>query len=183
LWAVGVAAALFVALIVIAVIRAGRHEFGSMVFRVARGLIAVVFGWTYISRTGDRDRPTSAARSISARPSWSDARSRRVGDRLPRGDQYRNRGGKLRARRVREPRNGRGGDRLYRGAAVAARRRARIHGAARPELRVADRRLRRTIAADRYGLASQVLATRDGCTADACDAFGSSTTTRSCART
>ena len=31
--------------------------------------------------------------------------------------------------------------------------------------------LRRTIAADRYGLASQVLATRDGCTADACDAF------------
>ena len=32
--------------------------------------------------------------------------------------------------------------------------------------------LRRTVAADRYGLASQVLATRDGCTADACDAFG-----------
>src|SRR5947209_14943535 len=32
--------------------------------------------------------------------------------------------------------------------------------------------LRRTIGADRYGLASQVLATRDGCRADACDAFG-----------
>jgi hypothetical protein len=32
--------------------------------------------------------------------------------------------------------------------------------------------LRRTVAADRYGLASQVLATRDGCTADTCDAFG-----------
>ena len=32
--------------------------------------------------------------------------------------------------------------------------------------------LRRTIAADRYGLASQVLAVRDGCTADACEAFG-----------
>jgi hypothetical protein len=32
--------------------------------------------------------------------------------------------------------------------------------------------LRRTVAADRYGLASQVLAVRDGCTADACDAFG-----------
>ena len=32
--------------------------------------------------------------------------------------------------------------------------------------------LRRTVAADRYGLASQVLATRDGCTADVCDAFG-----------
>jgi hypothetical protein len=32
--------------------------------------------------------------------------------------------------------------------------------------------LRRTIGADRYGLVSQVLAMRDGCTADACDAFG-----------
>src|SRR2546421_260661 len=32
--------------------------------------------------------------------------------------------------------------------------------------------LRRTIGADRYGLASQVLSVRDGCTADACDAFG-----------
>src|SRR4030095_14795094 len=31
--------------------------------------------------------------------------------------------------------------------------------------------LRRTVAADRYGLSSQVLATRDGCTADVCDAF------------
>jgi hypothetical protein len=31
--------------------------------------------------------------------------------------------------------------------------------------------LRRTVAADRYGLASQVLATRDGCTAETCDAF------------
>ena len=37
--------------------------------------------------------------------------------------------------------------------------------------------LRRTVAADRYGLSSQVLATREGCTADVCDAFGSSMTT------
>ena len=56
LWAVGVAVALFVALIVIAVVRAGLTEFGSMVFRVAVILIAVVFGWTYVTRTGDRDR-------------------------------------------------------------------------------------------------------------------------------
>ena len=32
--------------------------------------------------------------------------------------------------------------------------------------------LRRTVAADRFGLASQVLSVRDGCTGDACDAFG-----------
>ena len=56
MWAVGVAAALFVALVVIAVIRSGLTEFGSMVFRVAVIVIAVVFGWTYITRTGDRDR-------------------------------------------------------------------------------------------------------------------------------
>ena len=51
LWAVGVAAALLVALIVIAVIRAGLNEFGSLVFRVAVIVIAVAFGWTYINRT------------------------------------------------------------------------------------------------------------------------------------
>jgi hypothetical protein len=56
LWLAGVAAALFVALLVIAVIRAGVTEFGSMIFRVAVVLIAVVFGWTYITRTADRDR-------------------------------------------------------------------------------------------------------------------------------
>src|ERR1044072_616849 len=56
LWAAGVAAALFVALIVIAVLRSGVTEFGSMIFRVAVIVIAVVFGWTYVTRTGDRDR-------------------------------------------------------------------------------------------------------------------------------
>ena len=56
LWVVGVAAALFVALIVIAVVRAGLTELGSMVFRIAVIVIAVVFGWTYVNRTGERDR-------------------------------------------------------------------------------------------------------------------------------
>ncbi len=56
LWAVGIALALFVALIVIAVVRSGMSEFGSIVYRAAIILIAVVFGWTYISRTGERDR-------------------------------------------------------------------------------------------------------------------------------
>jgi hypothetical protein len=56
LWAVGVALALLVALIVIAVMRTGLTELGSMIFRVAVILIAVVLGWTYIARSGDRDR-------------------------------------------------------------------------------------------------------------------------------
>jgi len=56
LWVVGIVAVLFVALAVIAVIRAGVAEFGSMIFRVAVIVIAVVFGWTYIARTADRAR-------------------------------------------------------------------------------------------------------------------------------
>src|SRR3954454_110455 len=56
LWAVGVAAALFVALVVIAVIRAGLNEFGGLIFRVAVIVIAVVFGWTYIHRAKKRER-------------------------------------------------------------------------------------------------------------------------------
>src|SRR5262245_24757105 len=56
LWAVGVAAVLFLALLVVAVIRAGLAEFGSMVFRVAIIVMAAVFGWTYISRTAEHDR-------------------------------------------------------------------------------------------------------------------------------
>ena len=61
LWAVGVAAALFVALIVIAVIRAGLTEFGGLIFRVAVIVIAVVFGWTYINRASERDRADEPA--------------------------------------------------------------------------------------------------------------------------
>ena len=56
LWAVAVAAAVIVALVVIAVVRSGLTEFGGLVFRVAVIVIAVVFGWTYVSRTGERDR-------------------------------------------------------------------------------------------------------------------------------
>ena len=56
LWAIGIALVLFIALIVIAVVRAGLTELGSMAFRIAVILIAVVFGYTYVSRTGERDR-------------------------------------------------------------------------------------------------------------------------------
>src|SRR5256885_5956358 len=56
LWVVGVASALIVALIVIAVVRSGLNEFGSLVFRAAVIVIAVVFGWTYITRSAERDK-------------------------------------------------------------------------------------------------------------------------------
>src|SRR5438105_5408298 len=56
LWAAGVAAALIVVLFVIAVIRSGIGELGGFIFRIAIILAVVVFGWTYLSRSGERDR-------------------------------------------------------------------------------------------------------------------------------
>src|ERR1043165_35713 len=56
LWVVGVVAALLVALIVIAVVRSGLNELGSLVVRAAIIVIAVGLGWTYVTRTGERGR-------------------------------------------------------------------------------------------------------------------------------
>ena len=56
LWVVGIAAAVVVALVVIAVVRSGLNEFGSLVFRAAVIVIAVVLGWSYIRSSGERDK-------------------------------------------------------------------------------------------------------------------------------
>src|SRR6185295_9932555 len=56
LWAAGIAAALIIALFVIAVIRAGIDELGGFAFRIAIIVAIAVFGWTYLSRSGERDR-------------------------------------------------------------------------------------------------------------------------------
>ena len=173
LWAVGVALALIVALIVMAVARVGLTEFVSIVFRAAVLLIAVVFGWTYFARTGDRDR-------VDERRALDTRAAELVGSAIAPGS----------AIACLEATNTETEGSCERAVfaspeAVAA---ATAYMAARLSL-LADahdytaRRdqgyeaaqiagLRRTVAADRYGLASQVLATRDGCTADECDAFG-----------
>jgi len=66
LWAAAVAAAVVVALVVIAVVRSGLTEFGSLVFRAAVIVVAVVFGWTYLHRSGERDR-ADERRALDAR--------------------------------------------------------------------------------------------------------------------
>ena len=173
LWLAGVAAALFVALIVIAVIRAGVSEFGSMIFRVAIVVIAVVFGWTYITRTADRDR-ADERRALDHRAAELVGRAVAPGSAIA----------CLEATNTETVEGGCERAVFASPETVAA---ASAYIAARISL-LADaheftsRRdqgyesqiagLRRTVAADRYGLASQVLAVRDGCTADACDAFG-----------
>ena len=172
LWAVGVAAALLVALVVIAVVRSGVTEFGGLVFRVAVIVIAVVFGWTYVTRTGERDR-ADERRALDQRAADLVGRAVAPGSAVA----------CLEATNT-ETVEGACERAVFASPETVAA--ATAYMAARLTLLVdaneyTTRRdqnyetsiagLRRTVGADRYGLASQVLASRDGCTADACDAF------------
>jgi hypothetical protein len=173
LWVVGVVTALIVALIVIAVVRSGLNELGSLVFRAAVIVIAVVFGWTFVNRSAERDR-ADERRALDNRSAELVSRASAPGSAIA----------CLEATST-ETVEGACERMVFAGpetvAAATAYISARLTLLADAHEYTARRDqgyessiagLRRTIAADRYGLASQVLATRDGCTADACDAFG-----------
>jgi hypothetical protein len=172
LWAVGVAAALLVALIVIAVIRAGLNEFGSLVFRVAVIVIAVAFGWTYINRTAERDR-ADERRALDQRAADLVGRAVAPGSAIAclEATNTETVEGACERAVFASPETVAAAT-AYVSARLSLLSDAHDYTSRRDqgyESSIAG--LRRTIAADRYGLASQVLATRDGCTADACDAF------------
>src|SRR5947209_16917421 len=172
LWAVGVAAALFVALIVIAVIRAGLNEFGGLIFRVAVIIIAVVFGWSYVHRSGERDR-ADERRALDQRAADLVGRAIVPGSAiacLEATNTETVEGACERA--VFASPEAVAAATAYVSARLALLADANEYTARRDQTyEPAIAGLRRTVAADRYGLASQVLATRDGCTADTCDAF------------
>lgn len=173
LWAVGVAAALLVALVVIAVVRSGMTEFGSLVFRVAVVVIAVVFGWTYINRSGERDR-ADERRALDQRAADLVGRAIAPGSAIACLEATNTETVEGACERVvfASPETVAAAS-AYVAARLTLLADAHEHTSRRDqayESSIAG--LRRTIAADRYGLASQVLATRDGCTADTCDAFG-----------
>lgn len=173
LWLAGVAAALFVALIVIAVVRAGVTEFGSMIFRVAVVLIAVVFGWTYITRTADRDR-ADERRSLDSRATELIGRAIAPGSAIAclEATNTETVEGSCERAVFASPETVAAAT-AYIGARLSLLADAHDFQARRDQAYETQLgSLRRTIAADRYGLASQVLAARDGCTADACEAFG-----------
>ena len=171
-WAAGLAAAILVALLVIAVLRAGLSSFGGLVFRVAVIAIAVVACWTYVKGTTERDR-ADERRALDQRAADLVGRAIAPGSSIA----------------CLEAVNGDAVEGACERAVFAAPETlaaATAYVAARLSLLAdahdyATRRdtnyessvagLRRMIAADRFGLASQVLAARDGCTADACDAF------------
>jgi len=173
LWAVGVAAALLVALVVIAVVRSGMTEFGSLAFRVAIIVIAVVFGWTYIVRTGERDR-ADERRALDQRAADLVGRAIAPGSAIAclEATNTETVEGACERAVFASPETVAAAS-AYVAARLTLLADAHEHTSRRDqtyESSIAG--LRRTIAADRYGLASQVLATRDGCTADTCDAFG-----------
>lgn len=173
LWAVGVAAALLVALIVIAVVRAGLNEFGSLVFRVAVIVIAIVFGWTYINRAGERDR-ADERRALDQRAAELVSRAVAPGSAIAclEATNTETVEGACERAVFASPETVAAAS-AYVSARLSLLADAHEYTSRRDqgyESSIAG--LRRTIAADRYGLVSQVLATRDGCTADTCDAFG-----------
>ena len=173
LWAVGVAAALLVALIVIAVVRSGLNEFGSLVFRVAVIVIAVVFGWTYVNRASERDR-ADERRALDQRAADLVGRAVAPGSAIAclEATNTETVEGACERAVFASPETVAAAT-AYLSARLSLLADAHEYTARRDqsyESMIAG--LRRTVAADRYGLASQVLATRDGCTADVCDAFG-----------
>jgi membrane protein implicated in regulation of membrane protease activity len=173
LWAVAVAAALIVGLVIIAVVRSGVTEFGGLVFRVAVIVIAVVFGWTYVNRANERDR-ADERRSLDQRAADLIGRAVAPGSAiacLEATNTETVEGACERA--VFSTPETVAAAAAYLSARLSLLSDAHDYTARRdPSYESAIAGLRRTVAADRYGLASQVLATRDGCTADTCDAFG-----------
>jgi len=173
LWAVGVAAALFVALIVIAVIRTGLNELGGLVFRVAIIVIAVVLGWTYVHRTGERER-AEERRALDQRAADLIGRAVAPGSAIAclEATNTETVEGACERAVFASPETVAAAT-AYVSARLSLLADAHEYTARRDQsYESAIAGLRRTIGADRYGLASQVLAVRDGCTADACDAFG-----------
>lgn len=172
LWAAGVAAALIVALLVIAVLRSGLAEFGSLLFRAAVIVVAVVLGWTFLNRGAERDR-ADERRALDQRAADLVGRAIAPGSAIAcleatSGDAVE--GGCERA--VFASPEALAAATSYVSARLALLSDAHDFAARRDsnyETSIAG--LRRMIAADRFGLVSQVLAARDGCTADACDAF------------
>ena len=173
LWVVGIAAAVVVALVVIAVVRSGLNEFGSLVFRAAVIVIAVVLGWSYIRSSGERDK-ADERRALDHRAVELVSRATVPGSAIAclEATNTETVEGACERAVFASPETVAAAT-AYIAARLTLLADAHEYTARRDqgyESSIAG--LRRTIAADRYGLASQVLATRDGCTADACDAFG-----------
>jgi hypothetical protein len=173
LWAAGIAVALLVTLLVIAILRAGMAEFGNLAFRAAVVAIAVVLGYTYVTRGGERDR-ADERRALDNRAAELVGRAIAPGSAIAclEATNTETVEGSCERAVFASPETVAAAT-AYIGARISLLADAHEYQLKRDqgyETQIAG--LRRTVAADRYGLASQVLSVRDGCTADVCDAFG-----------
>jgi hypothetical protein len=167
-----VAAALVIALLVIAVVRAGFDELGGLLFRAGVIVVAVVLGWSFLNRASERDR-ADERRALDQRAADLVGRAIVPGSVIAcleatSGDAVE--GGCERA--VFASPETLAAATSYMSARLSLLADAHDYATRRDtsyETSIAG--LRRMIAADRFGLASQVLSARDGCTAEACDAF------------
>lgn len=172
LWAAGVAAALIVALLIIAILRAGLGGLGALLVRAAIIAAVAVFGWTYLDRSGERDR-ADERRALDQRTTDLTGRAIAPGSAIAcleatSGDAVEG----ACERAVFASPEALAAATSYMAARLTLLSDAHDFAMRRDtnyETSIAG--LRRMVAADRFGLASQVLAARDGCTADNCDAF------------
>jgi hypothetical protein len=165
--------ALLVTLLVIAILRAGMAEFGNLAFRAAVIAIAVVLGYTYVTRSSERER-LDERRALDNRAAELMGRAIAPGSAIAclEATNTETVEGSCERAVFASP------ETVAAATAYVAARISLLADAHEYQLKrdqsyetqIAG--LRRTVAADRYGLASQVLSVRDGCTADVCDAFG-----------
>jgi hypothetical protein len=147
-------------------------EFGSLVFRVAVVAIALVFGWTYLNRSAERDR-ADERHALDQRAADLVGRAISPGSAIAclEATNTETVEGACERAVFASPETVAAAT-AYISARLTLLADANEYTARRDQsYESAIAGLRRTVAADRYGLASQVLATRDGCTADTCDAF------------
>lgn len=173
LWAAGVAAALVVVFLVIALFRSGLSNLLALVVRIGAIVLVVVFAWYYLDRAAEQQR-AEERRSLDQRGLELTSRSIVPGSALAcldatSGDSVE--GACERAVFA-------NAETVAAATALVGARLALLNDAndfanRNPSYQnsVTLAGLQRTISADRFGLVAHVLATRDGCTFENCDAF------------
>ncbi len=173
LWAAGAAAALVVLFFIIALFRSGLSNLLALVVRLGAIVLVVVFAWYYLERAAEQQR-AEERRSLDQRGLELTSRSIVPGSALAcldatSGDAVE--GACERAVFA-------SAETVAAATALAGARLALLNDAndfanRNPSYQNSATLagLQRTVSADRFGLVAHVLATRDGCTFENCDAF------------
>jgi hypothetical protein len=172
IWVAGAASALFVAAIVLAIGRAGAATVINMLFCVGIVAIAVSAGWFYMQRSEQQERAT-ARRSLDERSAALSARAVAPGSALSCLDELAGEAVEIACEKaVFSSPEAVAAAVTYVTAKLAlladgSDHAQRVDAAFEAELAP----LRTALELDRFGIVAHVLASRNGCTADKCDAL------------